>query len=95
VKRNPFIAAVLSLLIPGLGQIYAQESVRGAMILIAVIIAGNLYAIWLSVFALSRTVPADFLSYTLPRILHDVLSFYGIVFWIWQVVDAYHQAKKA
>jgi len=29
-----------------------------------------------------------FFARGLPRLLHDVFSFYGIVFWIWQVVDA-------
>ncbi len=94
MKRSPFVAVLLSLLIPGLGQMYAGEGKRGAAILIAVIIVGNLNAIWLSVFALSRSLPEDFLSYTLPRILHDVFAFYGIVFLIWQIVDAYQLVKK-
>jgi hypothetical protein len=95
MKRNAFIASILSLLVPGLGQIYVQKSERGAAILIAVIIVGNLNAIWLSAFAVSSTVPANFFSYTLPRLLHDIFAFYGIIFWIWQAVDAYFIAKKA
>lgn len=95
MKRNAFIASILSLLIPGLGQIYIRKSERGAAILIAVIIVGNLNAIWLSAFAVLSTVPASFFSYTLPRLLHDIFAFYGVIFWIWQVVDAYLLAKKA
>jgi TM2 domain-containing membrane protein YozV len=94
MKRNAFIASVLSLLIPGLGQIYIRKAERGALILIAVIIAGNLNAIWLSTFAVSSTITTNFFSTTLPRLLHDIFAFYGIVFWIWQVVDAYVLAKK-
>jgi TM2 domain-containing membrane protein YozV len=95
VKHKPFIASILSLLIPGLGQICAGKSERGAAILIAVIIVGNLNAIWLTVFALSANTSATFYGYTLPRLLHDIFAFYGIIFWIWQVVDAYCIAKKA
>lgn len=95
MKQKPFIAGILSLLIPGLGQIYAGKSERGAVILIAVIIVGNLNAIWLSAFTLSTTIPSTFYSYTLPRLLHDIFAFYGIIFWIWQVVDAYGITKKA
>ncbi len=94
MKRNAFIASVFSLLIPGLGQIYVRKSERGAAILIAVIIVGNLNAIWLSAFAVSSTTATNFFSTTLPRLLHDIFAFYGIVFWIWQVVDAYLLAKK-
>jgi TM2 domain-containing membrane protein YozV len=89
MKQNPFLASILSLFVPGLGQIYVGKSERGAAILIAVIIVGNLNAIWLSAYSLSGMVPASFFNSTLPRILHDVFAFYGIIFWIWQVADAY------
>ena len=95
MKRNAFIASILSLLVPGLGQIYVGKSERGAAILVAVIIVGSLNAIWLTAFAVSSTVPANFYGHTLPRLLHDVFAFYGIIFWIWQVTDAYLVAKKA
>jgi hypothetical protein len=95
MKRNPFIAGMLSLLVPGLGQIYARKSERGAAILIAVIIVGNLNAIWLSAFAVSSTAPHSFITFTLPILLHDIFAFYGIIFWIWQVLDAYLLVKKA
>ena len=95
MKRNASVASILSLLVPGLGQIYVGKSERGAAILIAVIIVGSLNAIWLTAFAVSSTVPANFFSHTLPRLLHDIFAFYGIIFWIWQVVDAYLLAKKA
>jgi uncharacterized membrane-anchored protein len=94
MRRKPFIAGVLSFFIPGVGQMYARKSDRGAAILIAVIIVGNLNAIWLSAFAASSTIPASFHGHTLPRILHDIFAFYGIIFWIWQVVDACLLARK-
>jgi TM2 domain-containing membrane protein YozV len=95
MKRNPFIAGILSLFIPGMGQIYARKSERGAAILLGVVMAGNLNAIWLSAYAVSGTVPATFFGHTLSRVVHDVMALYGIIFWIWQVVDAYLLAKKA
>jgi hypothetical protein len=95
MKRNAFIAGMLSLLVPGLGQIYARKSERGAVILIAVIIVGNLNAIWLSVFAVSSTVSHSFITHSLPILLHDIFAFYGIIFWFWQVVDAYLLVKRA
>lgn len=93
MSRKPFLSAVLSLLIPGLGQIYSGKSGRGAAILIAVIIVGNLNAIWLSLHAMTIAAPGAFWSHTLPRLLHDIFAAYGVIFLIWQVVDAYFQAK--
>ncbi|WNY23544.1 hypothetical protein MmiHf6_08530 [Methanimicrococcus hongohii] len=40
---NPIIAAVLSLIIPGLGQVYAGQFKRGAVIFIAVVAVAVIY----------------------------------------------------
>ncbi len=95
MKRSPFLAGLLSILFPGLGQIYAGKRVLGAAFMLAFIIIGNLNAIWLSVNAASSTTVVTFHGHTLPRILHDVFAFYGIVFWIWQAVDAHRLAKQS
>lgn len=95
MNQNPFIAGILSLFIPGMGQIYVRKSERGAAILLGVVIAGNLNALWLSAYALSGTIPATFFGQTLPRLVHDLMALYGVIFWAWQVVDAYLLAKKA
>lgn len=96
VAQNPYLAAVLSLLVPGLGQIYSGESDRGARILVSAIVVGNLYVIWLSVHAVATATAGQqaFWATTLPRLLHDVFSIWGLVFWLWVVVDAYRQAKR-
>jgi len=94
MKRNAFVAGLLSFFVPGLGQIYVRKSKRGAAILIATIVVGNLNAIWLSAFAVSTTVPAAFITHMLPRLLHDIFAVYGIIFWIWQTVDACLLARK-
>lgn len=86
---------MLSVLFPGLGQVYAGKRALGAAFMLAFIIIGNLNAIWLSVYAASSTAAVTFHGHTLPRILHDVFAFYGIVFWIWQAVDAYRLARQS
>jgi hypothetical protein len=96
MKRYPLLAGLFSAFIPGSGQIYAGKSVRGAGILIAVIVVGNLNAIWLSTYAssINASLPRDFWAHTLPRLLHDVFAFYGVVFLLWQIVDAYLLVKS-
>ena len=92
-KRNPYLASILSIPVPGLGQIYAGKDERGAAILIATIIIGNLNAIWLSLHSEADPAINAFWAYSLPRILHDLFAAYGVIFLIWQVIDAYRQAK--
>ena len=94
MKRNPWLAAALSMLFPGAGQVYSGRSRLGAAFMLAFIIIGNLNAIWLSVFATSSTSTVTFFGYTFPRMLHDIFAFYSIVFWIWTAVDAYGLVKE-
>ena len=86
-KRNPVVAAVLSLLVPGLGQIYGGRSERGIAILVAGIVIGFLALIWQTLYVTSGS-PDQFLwPYRVS------LGVYAAVFWVWQVVDGYEQAK--
>lgn len=78
----------------GLGQVYIGKRGLGVAIMLAFIIIGNLNAIWLSIFAASSTAPVTFYGSTLPRLLHDIFAFYGIIFWIWQAADAHRLAKS-
>jgi TM2 domain-containing membrane protein YozV len=57
MSRWPLLAGILSLLVPGLGQIYAGQGGRGANILFATIVIGNLNTIWLSLYGLSSPGP--------------------------------------
>jgi len=93
MKHNPWIAGLLSLVFPGLGQVYLGKKVLGAAFMLAFIIIGNLNVIWLSVYAGALT-DLSFFSHTFPRLLHDIFAFYGIAFWVWQVFEAYHLAKQ-
>lgn len=91
-KRNSYLASLLSIPIPGLGQIYAGKGERGAAILAVTIIVGNLNTIWLTLYGGISTESNFFWTGKLPRLLHDLFVIYWIVFLIWQVFDAYHQA---
>lgn len=94
MQRKPVLIAILSLFVPGLGQMVAGQGARGAAILLAVIIVGNLNAIWLVLFAASSPSSDAFWAIGLPRFLHDLFAAYAIIFLVWQVVDAYQQAKS-
>jgi TM2 domain-containing membrane protein YozV len=93
MKRNRFVAAFLSLLVPGLGQIYGGRGARGAAILAGAIIIGNLNLVFLLLFGSASRDPGSVWAYWIPRIGHDVLAVWSIVFWIWAVVDAYLCAR--
>jgi len=86
--RNPALAALLSVFVPGLGQIYAGKSERGVAILVAGIIVGTLALIWQTLFITASPSEPFFLPYRIS------LTFYGAVFWVWQVVDGYQQARS-
>ena len=94
MKGRQLLACLLSLLFPGLGQVYAGKKALGAAFMLAFIIIGNLNALWLSVYAGAQT-DLSFYSYTLPRLLHLVFAVYGVIFWIWTAVDAYRVARES
>jgi TM2 domain-containing membrane protein YozV len=95
MKRHPFVAGFLSLAVPGLGQIYGGKGGRGAAILGAAIIIGNLNLIFLVILAAADPDPEAVWAYWIPRIGHDVMSLWSIVFWMWAVIDAYSSEKKS
>jgi lipopolysaccharide export LptBFGC system permease protein LptF len=65
---------------------YAGRPERGASILVAGIIVGTLALIWQTLFISYRAAGAFF-----PY--RAALTVYALVFWAWQVIDAYHLAK--
>jgi len=100
-KKIPLIAGLLSLLIPGLGQIYAGKGNKGAAIIVAAIIIANLNIIILPLIAIANPcipIPLDdaggIWKYWIPRITHDIASLWSITFWIWAIIDAYTVSRK-
>jgi hypothetical protein len=101
MKRSPLVAGILSGLIPGLGQIYGGQSLKGGMIIAAAIVIGSLNIIILPLISMANPVIPEGASnlrsvwaYWIPRIVHDVVSVWSIAFWIWAVVDAVMATKK-
>ena len=101
MKRNPIIAGLLSLIVPGLGQIYAGENNKGGAIIFGAIVIANLNIIILPLMSVtnpslpigtpdSRTIWA----YFIPRFVHDIASFWSIVYWVWAVVDAVRHTMR-
>jgi TM2 domain-containing membrane protein YozV len=93
-KRNPFLAAFLSLVVPGLGQFYCGQRIIGAGTLVAAIVIASLNILFIPLFFAASPDPDVAWAYWIPRIGHDVISFWSAAFWVWVVVDAYLTAKK-
>lgn len=83
---NRAIAGILSLLVPGLGQMYAGRGERGAAILVSGMIVGTLALIWQTLYG---TYSSNLTGYEYP-FYRVSLTIYAVVFWIWQVADAYN-----
>ena len=101
MKRKSYLAGLLSLLVPGLGQLYAGESDKGAAIMASAIVVGNLNIIILPLIAMANppapteNSPArNTWAYWIPWIVHDVISLWCIVFWGWAIVDAISITRK-
>jgi hypothetical protein len=54
MRKNPWIAGLLSLVFLGLGHVYVGKKALGAALMIAFIVIGNLNALWLSAYALTN-----------------------------------------
>lgn len=93
MRRKAAAAAILSFFVPGLGQICSGRSYKGAAILAASIVIGCLNVLFVPVFTIANPDPGVAWSYWIPRIGHDVLSAWSVVFWIWAVVDAYRHTN--
>jgi len=101
-KRSPITGGILSMIAPGLGQIYRGDCYRGALILAAAIIIANLNIIILPLISMANpiTPPATsderaLWAYWIPRIVHDVASFWSIVFYIWAIADAFSPVRNS
>ncbi len=101
MKRSWLVAGLLSLVVPGLGQIYAKEKNRGAAILVGAIIVANLNITILPLIALANPNGPSGVApsiaawrYWIPRVAHDVASLWSIVYWVWAIADAIVSVRK-
>ena len=94
MKGNPFVAGLLSLLIPGLGQMYGGQGNKGAAILAGAIVIGSLNVLFVPIFVAANLDAGMTWAYWIPRVGHDVMSMWSIAFWMWAVADAYHGVKR-
>jgi len=94
MKKSPIIAGLLSLFIPGLGQVYCGENRKGPAIIFAAIVIANLNLLILPLIAMANpdihAIPETRMiwTYWIPRIGHDIASLWSISFWIWAIIDA-------
>jgi TM2 domain-containing membrane protein YozV len=95
MNKNPILASFFSLIIPGFGQLYCGETKRGLLTLVAAIIIGNANLIFVLLFTQAGIDPSLGWEYWMPRIGHDVVAFWSVVFWVWVIVDAHRCARKA
>ena len=91
MTKQPLISLLLSLLVPGLGHIYAGSRDKGAAILASSIVIGSLNIIFLPIYTIAYPDPATGWLYWISRIGHDVLAVWSVVFWIWVIVDSFKE----
>ena len=66
MRRNRWIAGLLSILSAGLGQIYGGRGDRGAAILASAIVLGNLNLLFLLLFISDNLDPSAKWAYWIP-----------------------------
>ena len=98
--KSPGVAAVISLFIPGGGQMYAGYVTRGFIILGAYFLAGIIFAVVLSASAVATFNPESLLTNPNAGIGRTAgVGVFGwiviIAMWIWQVYDAYNLARSS
>jgi TM2 domain-containing membrane protein YozV len=94
MKRRALVAGLLSLFVPGLGQIYCGRANRGVAILVTAIIVASLNVIFLLVYVAAHPDPQMAWAYWIPRIGHDVISIWSVIYWAWAVADAFSLARR-
>ena len=81
--RNPLMAAVMSMVLPGFGQLYNGHLNRGILLFISICLCSVPMILWVTLH-----LPA---SFTLPMVILNVVTSLGL--WLYGIVDAYRSAK--
>jgi TM2 domain-containing membrane protein YozV len=84
--KNAALAAILSLILPGLGQIYNGQIGRGITFIIIIVILGAIPFI--------LTIFFGFLIIFLFWLIFPIIWIISFAFWMYNIYDAYKTANK-
>lgn len=86
--KDTALALILSLIIPGIGQVYCGKVARGITILIvSILLVPILYLGYAILFVETESDTALLIGLLVAGIA-------SLAFWIWNIVDAYNTAKE-
>ena len=87
-RKDPIIAVILALLIPGVGHIYVGKVIKGVLILLFMLLFG--------VFSWPHGLFLFNFTWSIPGViwLSIVATIVLVAVYIWQLVDANHLAEK-
>jgi len=86
-QKEPLIAVILSILLPGIGQVYAGRVGRGILIFLLVPLLSVMPA--LSLFAIVSV--SNFGAIWTLAIIVSIIAF---IVYVWQIVDAYRCVEE-
>ena len=90
-SKNPMIAAILSGILPGLGQFYCRQWGKGAAFLVGAIAVDALFGVSSGMLELLQSFGAPVPSDMLGKLLIGSLLFLAIA--VWSIVDAVRTTK--
>lgn len=86
--KDTALALILSLIIPGIGQVYCGKVARGiAILIVSILLVPILYLGYAILFVETESDTALLIG----LLIAGIASF---AFWIWNIVDAYNTAKE-
>ena len=91
--RNPWVAGILSGLIPGLGQFYNRQWWKGAGFLVGFMVVDWMLGVSAGFLRLVQANPSEVLPEDLAQLLLRSLAPLTIA--IWSLVDAVRVARKS
>lgn len=91
--RNPWVAGLLSGLLPGLGQFYNRQWGKGAGVLVAIIALTAVLSGSVDQQALEHAAEAGAMPDNLGLIVLLLLVSFAVA--VWSIVDAVRTAKKS
>lgn len=85
--KSAGLAAVLAVLIPGVGHIYVGKVMEGIIILILSIVIGSVGSVVVILWGLATWGVGFIFGVVILAIIY-------LVFWVWQIFDAYNKANQ-